>query len=96
MHLRSARAKFSFLPVMYNFVFKELSKLNTPKTTGLDGIPAGILKDGASVLTAPMNHMINLSLSSETVPDTWKSPIYKKQTRTDAGNYRPGSILNVA
>ena len=40
-------------------VFKELLHLNASKSTGLDGIPAKFLKDGAEVLKLPITWIIN-------------------------------------
>ena len=46
-----------------------------------------------------ITHIINLSISSEVVPSSFKdarvSPLFKKGSKLDPGNYRPVSILNV-
>ena len=41
---------FVLTPVSEDFVFKELVKLNSTKSTGLDNLPARFIKDGANVL----------------------------------------------
>ena len=85
--------------VTESFVFKELSKLNATKSTGLDGIPSKFVKDSACVLKIPITFIINMSIDSGIVPDDMKSarvsPIYKKSSPLEVGNYRPVSILNV-
>ena len=46
-----------------------------------------------------MSHVINLSLIQGTIPDDLKSarvvPLFKKNDRTEVGNYRPVSILTI-
>ena len=54
--------------VTENLVFKELLHLNASKSTGLDGIPAKFLKDGAEVLKLLITWIINLSISENAVP----------------------------
>ena len=63
---------FYFKDVTENFVFKELLHLNASKSTGLDGISAKFLRDGAVVLKLPITWIINLSISENTVPSEMK------------------------
>ena len=81
------------------FVFKELSHLNSFKSTSLDEIPARFLKEGASFLKIPVTFLIKMSISDNRVPDAMKiarvKPLYKKNSNLDVGNYRPVSILSV-
>ena len=90
---------FELSPVRTRFVFEQLSGLKLGKSTGLDGISARFLRDGAEVLATPLCHIVNLSLTSEVVPSGMKdarvTPLFKKGSRLDCGNYRPVSILNV-
>jgi hypothetical protein len=85
--------------VSANFVKSELSQLKENKSTGLDGISPRFLKDGAEILYAPITHIVNLSITSCTVPDDFKqariTPIYKKKSKLEVGNYRPVSVLSV-
>ena len=78
-------SNFKLQPVSHKFVYDELKNLNPTKSTGLDKIPARFLKDGACVLTAPLTHIINLSIESESVPDDLKlariTPIHKKKLK---------------
>lgn len=88
---------YSFSIVSENKVFKYLSKLGIKKATGLDGIPSRFVRDGASIISCPLAHVINLSLIQGVVPDDLKAarviPLYKKGHKTEVGNYRPVSIL---
>ena len=81
------------------FVKKELRSINDSKSTGLDGISPRFLKDGAEFLCIPISHIVNLSISTCTVPDDFKkariTPIFKKNSKLEVGNYRPVSILSV-
>ena len=85
---------FVLQPVSQNFVFKQLKDLKVKKATGLDGISARFLKDGASVIAAT-----NVSLSTGIVPCDWKMarvvPLYKSGGHESMDNYRPISILPV-
>ena len=77
----------------------EYLKLNSNKATGLDLIPSRFLKDGAMFITTPLTYIVNLSISSSQIPDDLKTaritPIYKKNSKMEAGNYRPVSILSI-
>ena len=86
-----------FVPVTEEFVLRELLKLNPNKSTGIDNIQAKFLKDGAHELKGVITHIINVSITTNTVPDILKfakvKPLFKKNSRLDVGNYRPVSIL---
>ena len=83
----------------HKFILSQLSGLKVNKSTGLDGIPPRILKDGAEFLAGPVGHIVNFSILSEAVPSSFKDarvlPLFKKGSRLDPSNYRPVSILNV-
>ena len=63
---------FKVSPVSIDFVYKELLKLKANKSTGLDGIPAKFLKDGATVIKDHVSFINNLSITSNTVPTDMK------------------------
>lgn len=90
-------SKFALHTVSEDFVYKELCKLKSSKSTGLDSIPARFLKDGASFLKLPVTYIINVSITGGVVPGELKSarvkPLFKKSCRSQVGNYRPVSIL---
>ena len=74
-------------------------KINTCKSTGLDNLPAKFIKEAAPVICKPLTHIINLSIMSGYISSDMKNarvvPIYKKNSKTEVGNYRPVSILSV-
>ena len=78
---------------------KYLNALSVDKTMGLDGIPSHFVRDSASMIVCPLTHIINLSIIQGVVPDDLKSarvvPLFKKNDKTEVGNYRPVSILSI-
>jgi hypothetical protein len=94
----TSSAKLFLGKVSEDFIEKELLQLNATKGAGLDGISPKFLKDGASILKHPITYIINQSIESGIVPTDLKSarviPLYKKNNKTEACNYRPVSILS--
>ena len=91
--------RFILQPISEKFILKQLRDLKVKKATGLDGIPARFLKDSATVIAPTVTFLVNLSLSTGSVPDEWKKarvvPLYKSGGRENMENYRPISILPV-
>ena len=96
---KTSNDELSLRHVSEDFVYKELCNLNTSKSTGLDGIPARFLKDAAPIIKIHITFLINYSISEATVPDDLKlakvKPLFKKNSRLKAENYRPVSILSI-
>ena len=90
---------YSFSVVSENKVLGYLNKLSANNATGLDVIPSRFVRDGASIIACPLSHVINFTLIQGTIPDDLKSarvvPLFKKNDRTEVGNYRPVSILTI-
>ena len=74
-----------------------LKGLKASKATGLDKIPAKILKLSSSIIAPSLTFRFNLSLATGIYIDEWKharvSPILKSGDRPQCENYRPISIL---
>ena len=89
--------RFSNIPV--ENVALTLKCLKVSKSTGLDKIPAKVLKIASSIIAPSLTFIFNLSLSSGIFIDDWKNarvcPVYKGNDRRDMGNYRPISILPI-
>ena len=90
---------FSFTPVSKEHVHKMLIGLNSHKATGLqDYRTARFIIDSADIICKPLCHIVNLSVQSGEFPCDIKkakiTPIYKKKAKTEAGNYRPVSVLS--
>ena len=90
---------FEFTAVGKPFVLKQLKCLKPKKATGLDGLPARLLKDSAIVIADCVTHLINLSFETGEVPSEWKQakvvPLFKSGNKDDLDNYRPISILPI-
>ena len=67
-----AENKFKFRPVSKLEVERDLKSIKRTKSTGIDNLPPGLLKDAACNLSAPLAHLINLSLQTGTFPADWK------------------------
>ena len=89
---------FQMSQVTEDSVLKILSSVNPSKATGLDQLSPKFIKDGAKLISSPLAHIVNLSLTSGIIPNDLKSarvtPIYKKNSKLEPGNYRPVSILS--
>ena len=96
--LSTPTKSFNFSYASRIFVERELKSLKRRKPAGCDELPPGVLKDAAYVLSSPLIHLINLSLTTGLVPNKWKiakvTPIHKKGNTNDYNNYRPISVLN--
>ena len=90
---------FSLANVTVGQVSRILHSMSSSKATGLDEIPAKYLKDGSSVISKLLTHIINLSITTGSIPDDLKMarivPLYKKNSKTNVGKYRPISVLSV-
>ncbi|CAM5124147.1 unnamed protein product [Natator depressus] len=80
-------------------VLELIEKLNSKKSPGPDGIHPRVLKELKCEIAELLTMVCNLSFKSATVPNDWKianvTPIFKKGSRGDAGNYRMVSLLSV-
>ncbi len=88
---------FNLQPVDQASILKMLEKTNANKAPGIDKLPGIFIKDGASLLAAPLTQLINLSISTASFPDPFKIAklvaLFKKGSKTDPKNYRPVSLL---
>ena len=80
-------------------VAKLLSKIVTTKASGPDEIPNHLLKELSTEIAPILTHIFNQSLRDGCVPLDWKkaniAPIYKKDDKHLASNYRPISLTCV-
>ena len=80
-------------------VFLLLSNLKTSKSTGMDSIPARVLKISAEIISPSLTWIFNLCIKTGVYIDDWKKawvvPIFKSEDRKKCENYRPISILPI-
>ncbi len=76
-----------------------LTNLKVNKATGLDKIPAKVLRISADIIAPSLTYIFNSSLYTGIYIDEWKRtqviPIYKSEDRRKCENYRPISILPI-
>ena len=84
------------------FCFTEVSEneVKSNKSTGYDKIPPTLFKLASQYLSKPLTKTINTSINNSTFPTRAKiasvTPLDKGgKDKTDIGNYRPVSVLNV-
>ena len=91
--------KLNFRPVSKLEVEKYLRFIRRNKSTGIDNIPPCLLKDSARTISAPLAHLINLSLRTGLFPKDWKLakivPIHKSGSHSSFENYRPISVCRL-
>ncbi len=80
-------------------VKKKLRKLKPNKSPGPDGIHPRVLVELVDELAEPLAIIMNKSLEEGVLPQAWKeaqvSPIFKKGSKSEPGNYRPVSLTSV-
>ena len=102
---------FEQKPVLFDIdtVRNKLNKLKSDKSPGPDGLsdkspgPDGlhpmVLNRCADIIAEPLSQIFQKSYDTGLVPTDWKeaniSPIFKKGSRNDPGNYRPVSLTSV-
>ena len=91
--------KLTDIEITDDCVKKVLKGLDPTKAAGPDEIPPSMLKALAEELCQPLSIIYNKSLDERTVPRDWRTahiiPIFKKGSRSKAGNYRPISLTSV-
>jgi hypothetical protein len=98
-YMPNVNSTFMFKPVTVKEVVKLLSSIPNGKATGLDNIQVRLLKASAPSIAPSLAYIFNMSLKTGMFPHEWKhariTPIFKKGTKTNPGNYRPVSVLPV-
>ena len=95
----STNVNFKFHEISLEEVIWQLRNLKTSKATGIDNIPAKVLKISAEVVGPALTWIYNLSIKTGIYVDEWKKawvmPIFKSEDRQKCENYRPISILPI-
>ena len=80
-------------------VKSKIKKLRAGAAAGPDGIGPQLLKALVEQVAGPLAVIMTKSLEEGSVPTDWLeanvTPIFKKGSRTEPGNYRPVSLTSV-
>ena len=97
--IKPAETTFELTDFKNSEIAKIIQTLPTKKASGLDGIPACLVKASVSVISESLTHIFNLSINQGVLPDDWKNarvtPVYKEGVKSTASTYRPISVLPV-
>ena len=78
---------------------KKMDNLESFSAPGPDGISPYLLKELSSEMCLPLSILFQKSLAENCVPTDWKAanitPIFKKGSKFECGNYRPVSLTSV-
>ena len=89
--------KFVLRLVKKGEVLKAISSLKGSKSPGLDNILPGIVKGTAHQIIPSPLHILNVSISTSTIPSEWKIarcvPMFTDRNAKDLDNYSPISVL---
>ena len=82
-----------------NLVRKKLLRLKPDSAPGPDKVTTRFLRDFADELAPVLAMLYNKSMEEGEVPEDWRTanvtPIFKKGSKGDPGNYRPVSLTSV-
>ena len=88
---------FISISILPEEVYYCLSSLDANKAAGIDGLDPRFLKQCAGSITPLVYHLLNLCISSHSLPVEWQThlivPVHKSGSKTDIKNYRPISLL---
>ena len=98
--MKNNNNKFSLKKISLHNLTKIMNKLKKKKSAGIDGLGQDQLILGSRTLTAPLNIIINESITTGIFPEDWKeakvTPVLKKGCPVTVSNYRPVSCLTAA
>jgi hypothetical protein len=86
------------IEITEEMVRERLSRLRADKAPGDDGISSRFLRELQEELVAPLLLLFRKSLNEGNIPEDWRTanvtPIFKKGSRAQVGNYRPVSLTS--
>jgi len=89
---------FYLEPLGENELIKHIGDLKNNAAPGIDNVTSEIIKNIHIYILKPLVHIINLSFTSNNLPDEWKisvvTPVFKEGKRTLPTNYRPISVIS--
>ena len=92
-------SKFEFKPAEICNIDKIVKNIGLKKASGVDTLPAKLLKAGSPVINQHICELVNQSIDTGIFPDKLKraqvTPLFKKDDPLAKKNYRPVSILPI-
>ena len=99
MQNRGNRLTISDIVFHENMLTSVIDKMKNKASAGPDGFPSILFKRLKATLIKPLCTFFNHIIQFGAIPCSWKvanvTPIFKKGSSTDPGNYRPISITAV-
>ena len=96
-YLQPTDTIFSLKAPSASTVYRLLNQLDAKKATGLDRIPCKLLKLSSSIVGPSLAYIFKSCIDAEIFPNEWKiakvTPLFKKGSKRELGNYRPISVL---
>jgi hypothetical protein len=93
------RRKMQPVRITRQQIRNKIRKLRKDAAPGPDGITPDLLQKLGDSVLPPLEMIFNMALESGRSPPDWKlanvTPIFKKGTKGDPGNYRPVSLTSV-
>ena len=72
--------------------------LKENSASGMDAIPNKLLIETANEISRPLSMLFRRSLKERSIPEEWRyanvTPIFKKGSKAEPGNYRPVSLTS--
>lgn len=86
-------------PVSASDIIKIIDDLKNTNTVGYDGVSTKVIKYVKEIISAPLAHIINISICDGVFPNGLKKvivkPVFKQNDKTDPKNYRPISKIPI-
>ncbi len=93
------RVKMQPVRITQQQIHNKIKKLRRNAAPGPDGIKPALLQDLGESILAPLEIIFNKAMETGQSPEDWKTayvtPIHKKGTKGNPGNYRPVSLTSV-
>lgn len=98
-HILNRKNSFFMPPCVPHDIIKIINSLKNTSSVGYDQISTKVLKFVAVEISPHLSHILNLSISAGTFPESLKTsivkPIFKKENKECMEFYRPISLINI-
>jgi len=98
-YITKSNNTFELITTNHSEVCSLLTKWSKSKATGLNEIPAGLVKECSDQIASSLCNIFNRSIVSGIFPEESKCskviPLFKQEERSDLNNYRPISVTPI-